>query len=89
MDSTVSIVEKETLNIRVYPNPFENYTAVEFDNPQSEHYTVKLIDVRGRLVHHQEVITERLVIYRNQMQRGIYYLEVDGKRKAREIVIIQ
>ena len=89
IDSTVSIVENLLLNIRVYPNPFDNYTTVEFDNPQNEQYTIRLIDIRGRLVRHHNTNGEKWVLYKNQLNDGIYYLEVEGRYKAREIIVIQ
>ena len=89
IDSTVAIIENTLLNIKVYPNPFDNYTTIEFDNPQNNIYTIRLIDIRGRLVQEHSVNGEKWVIYKNQLKEGLYYLEVEGKTKAREIIVIQ
>ena len=89
IDSTVSIVENEALDIKIYPNPFEHYTTVEFDNPQNDIYFIRLFDIRGRLVHQRKVNDEKVVIYKNQLNEGIYYLEIEGNYKAREIIVIQ
>ena len=89
IDPTVSIVENSLLNIKVYPNPFDDYTTVEFDNPQNEQYSIRLIDIRGRLVQQHNTNGKKLVLYKKQLNDGIYYLEVEGRYKAREIIVIQ
>ena len=42
-------------DIKVYPNPFKNYTMVEFYSPNSGFIQVAVSDISGRIVEKQEV----------------------------------
>ncbi len=89
ISETVGITEKTLLGVNVYPNPFKESTTVEFNNPNNDTYRISLMDARGRTVMNTSTQSSQLIIKKENLQEGIYFLEIDGKNKSRQIVVIQ
>ena len=47
-----TIIDDENLNniITVYPNPFSEYTVIEFERFNHDYYTIQIIEMSGKLV---------------------------------------
>ena len=70
----------------VYPNPFENSTTIEFAEVVNENYTVVVSDVTGKVVKEITNLREnRVVIHRENMETGIYLLQVSNANGARTV----
>ena len=89
ISETVGMLENNLLGVNVYPNPFKEFTTVEFNNPNKDTYRISLLDARGRTVMNTSTQSNQLVIKKQNLQEGIYFLEIDGKNKSRQIVVIQ
>ena len=89
ISETVGITENTLLGVNVYPNPFKESTTVEFNNPNNDTYRISLMDARGRTVMNTSTQSSQLIIKKENLQEGIYFLEIDGKNKSRQIVVIQ
>lgn len=87
-----SIPSAQSLSANVFPNPFSEYTMVNFDNPLSENYTIDLFSKDGKIVRTFEDITSNKIrIEREALLPGVYFLLVRNGKKilgiARILVI--
>jgi hypothetical protein len=89
ISEAVGITENPLSEVNIYPNPFKESTTVEFNNPNNDSYRISLMDARGRIVMNTFTQSNQLVINKNNLQEGIYFLEIDGKNKSRQIVVVQ
>ncbi len=79
--------EYETLNI--YPNPFNNKTTIEFDNPESKTYDLKITDITGKTVRTINNIRDnRIDIYRQNLPHGFYTIQLRGEKNFTGKIII-
>ena len=63
----------------VFPNPFSDEALLIFSNPNSESFSLEIIDLQGRLVRSYESITnDRLIIKKEDLSEGLYYLYMNG-----------
>ena len=64
------------LDISIYPNPFRDYTIVDFGKQVMEG-EVKVIDMLGNVVDIYDVEEQReLIIDRNTKSKGVYFVEI-------------
>ncbi len=65
--------------ITVEPNPFNQYTNVDLHLLSKQNIKVVLINLTGQVVmQHENVKTDELIIERNNLSQGLYFLEVTG-----------
>jgi len=79
-------------NIKVYPNPFSDYLTLEFEDFTFNHCTILLYNTLGVEVQRIDNITQnRVVIQRNNLPQGFYFLRVicDNKNLGVRKIIIQ
>ncbi len=74
----VSLVGISTGNkIRINPNPFSNFTTLEFENPLQDESTLSIISPSGRLLKQiRNINGSEVVIEREQLNSGIYFLQI-------------
>ncbi len=77
-------LEKETLDISVFPNPFSNNCNITFTNPKNNFFDINIIDVNGRAV--EKVISQNLIKGDHQFlfgkkdwPAGVYFLQMKNK----------
>ncbi|MGD1846309.1 MAG: carbohydrate-binding module family 20 domain-containing protein [Salibacteraceae bacterium] len=88
--STVSVPELSSgPQFAVYPNPFEDFTTVEFTSVGR--HDLVLMDVTGKLVKQELGFTgSRVVITGGELQSGIYFLSVAndrGEKKVTKLIV--
>jgi Secretion system C-terminal sorting domain len=67
------------LRVRVQPNPFQNNTLLQFDNPQHRSFRLEVLDVNGRLVQLYNALTQNEVtIERGNLASGMYFYRLIG-----------
>ena len=79
-------------NIKVYPNPFSDYLTLEFEDFTFNHCSILLYNTLGVEVQRIDNITQnRVVIQRNNLPQGFYFLRVicDNKNLGVRKIIIQ
>ena len=64
--------------LKVYPNPFSDKTTIEFYNPNNELFSVKLLNLSGKIVYSSSVSKNKFEILRNQLTSGTYELVVSN-----------
>lgn len=86
-ECTETSIEEEIAKVLVSPNPFSDYTILEFTNNPT-HYN--LYDISGRLVVTEKVTANRMQFSRGNLPSGVYYLElVGGDKIIREKLLIE
>ena len=72
---------KEIAAIKVYPNPFDNSTTFELDNPTHQTINFSLFNLNSQLVRQDTFSTSAYQFDRNELASGMYIfkLEVAGE----------
>ena len=96
-DGTVLSIESEKFEnkqVIVYPNPFTDYTNLEFQKVKlsgNNLIILKIYDVTGRMLRELSFQnTDRVIINRNELESGTYFLEIiqDNKNLSYSKLII-
>jgi len=62
---------------RIYPNPLNDYTTLEFYNPQKEIHILKLYNTQGQLVRTiSNITTKKIRIERKNLAAGLYFYQL-------------
>ncbi|HBS87840.1 MAG: hypothetical protein A2W91_11005 [Bacteroidetes bacterium GWF2_38_335] len=75
--------------IRVYPNPFNVMTTVEFTNPDNKMYELSIFDVTGKVVRRSEINSGSFTIEKNELTPGYYMIELSGENVFRTKIIVR
>ena len=76
-----SINLSSDLNLSIYPNPFSDYTTVDFGRLILEG-EVKVIDMLGNVLEIYQLENQiELVIKRNTKSKGVYFVEITINNK--------
>lgn len=73
--------DDKTSEISIYPNPFTSQTIIVFDKEQTN-TTLSLTDVVGRQLKTINFTGKQLMLEREQMSAGIYYVHIAGKNNT-------
>jgi hypothetical protein len=82
------IIQNSKLKIQNYPNPFSNFTTIEFNLPEDLEVTLKLYDLTGRVIRslvsgHLEQGQHTITLQSGELQSGIYILRLTANREPR------
>ena len=77
-DLATSVTELESNSISVYPNPFDEFTIVEFPGIELAEITFKLFDMQGKEVelNLSGSTSNSIRLDRNTLGSGVYFLQV-------------
>lgn len=89
--TNVGITEKndKASHFTIYPNPFTSQTTIDFVEEQVQ-TSVKIIDILGKEIKVIDFTGKQLIIEREDMQAGVYFVHIMNKNKhlvSRKIVI--
>lgn len=88
--STAGIVSPDESNaLRIYPNPFNNKTTIEFPNPEMETYTLVITGISGKVIQVTEVTDSIIEFDREILPAGMYFVELKGSRIYRGKILIE
>ena len=83
-----SLLSYEDFNYDLYPNPFSNYTIINFDNLQSI-VQLEIFELSGRLVYQNMTEDNQVIIYKSNLSTGLYILELTHQNMLyRDILIV-
>lgn len=76
---------EETMNVSVYPNPFTDFTVLEFTPSVNEIFVLNILDVQGRVVQNYcNINSGRIFIEKKNLSAGMYFFELrDSKTKIK------
>ena len=86
-----SIIKFDDEVLSIYPNPFKNYSTVNFFNPKKSKANLKLMDTSGRIVREYNGInSNNITIKKEELSQGLYYIQLNLNNKiTRRPIVIQ
>ena len=73
--------------IKIYPNPFEHFTTIEFPEGITR---IDILDLQGRIVRTYEDIQERsMVIYQENLIPALYFVKLYGEKIFTARIVIR
>jgi DNA-binding cell septation regulator SpoVG len=93
-DFTSSLSELTPHNelLKIYPNPFNQNTSIDFENTKNEKHNLLVYNVFGELIFSSDNITEGHVkIERNNLKSGLYIVQLlaDGQLVSTAKMLIE
>jgi len=77
-------------NFKIYPNPFNNKTIIEFHNPSNEPFRLTLTDLSGKVVRIVDNITDSIYeLDRDGLSKGFYFIELRSENIYRGKILIE
>jgi len=65
-------------SINVYPNPAKNVVTIEFADPTTSKYKIKITDITGKIVYTDWISDQRMDVDIQNIAPGIYMVEIVG-----------
>ncbi len=76
----------------VFPNPFDQFATLRFENPNNINFTLVLFDSEGRLLRtNANISSDKIEIERNNLRSGLYFFQLisDNELQATGKLIIE
>jgi hypothetical protein len=90
VDESVGIAPTRSGDLRIYPNPMSQSATVEFPNPEGTRYRMRIMDLTGKtLLLRDNIFENRFIIYREDLGRGYYLLELHGDKVFHGRLVIE
>ncbi|TVQ13927.1 MAG: T9SS C-terminal target domain-containing protein, partial [Bacteroidetes bacterium] len=90
--SSNSIIQQETIELKIYPNPFSDILHIELPNEQPLHgsLSVRVIDPLGRVVYSNSLCNLKgFTVNLSTLSAGFYYISIEGNRQKYSKPIIK
>ena len=85
-----SVKDQVIKEIQTYPNPFSQWTQINFENPKSVSYQLLVTDMSGKIVRTISDITDnKLILLRENLPQGFYMFELKGDQVYRGKFVIK
>ncbi|MAD50534.1 MAG: hypothetical protein CMC95_04465 [Flavobacteriales bacterium] len=76
-----SVVDREEVSFRVYPNPFREEATIDFGYVVKE-AIISIVDIYGKLIEQHEVInTNSFVITNKNKVSGVYFMKMETENE--------
>tara|TARA_B100000674_G_scaffold486409_1_gene494905 strand:+ start:10987 stop:12819 length:1833 start_codon:yes stop_codon:yes gene_type:complete len=62
------------VDIKIYPNPFVEYTSIYFSN--QNYKAINIFDIMGRNVKSMYTCERKINIYKEDLKKGIYFIQI-------------
>jgi len=83
-----SLISYGGLHYTIYPNPFSDYTVINFNNLQSS-VKLEIFKLSGQLVYKNVTKEDAIIIYKSNLSRGLYILEItQNTLLTRDVLVI-
>lgn len=77
------------ISIRIFPNPASSFIKIQFSNPGIGEYRLNMMDVAGKIVKIiPSVSGNETVISRENLTKGLYFIELKSEKAIRQKVVI-
>jgi hypothetical protein len=64
-------------NVKIIPNPFNEYSILTFANPQNKKHTLTIFNTTGQIVQQKDNITgDEIIIERENLVNGLYFFQL-------------
>ena len=87
----VGILDKlSPIQVNAWPNPFSEYTTIQFENPDNSRYELIVMDISGKVVKKLSGITDSKITFeRHELPSGFYTFDLRGENRYVGRFIIQ
>ncbi len=88
MTSIEHQADMETLNVRTWPNPFNEELYIQVDTEKKKEFSVELYDVQGKLLYHEVISAgngQDVALFKNKLseiKNGFYLLRISSGTKS-------
>ncbi|MEZ4884989.1 MAG: PKD domain-containing protein [Chitinophagales bacterium] len=95
VDSTTTSIEsfEKKASIRVFPNPFSDFTAIEIEGLSQDNYQLEVMDILGRKLKELDLENGKAILERGKLESGLYLIRVlekeNGKILGSEKVLVE
>jgi hypothetical protein len=83
--STITVInnfDNLPANIFCYPNPFSDFTTINFDDENNQKCTLIIYDITGRRIREIKNITNnKILIEKNNSPNGLYFFQLSNDRE--------
>ncbi|MFA8451283.1 MAG: C25 family cysteine peptidase [Bacteroidales bacterium] len=71
-------------DIQIFPNPNSGIFHIKFNNSQEEDYTIKVVNINGKLVYNKQITSDGSLSHKVQLadkdiSSGVYFVQIMGK----------
>ncbi|MBL4578735.1 MAG: T9SS type A sorting domain-containing protein [Flavobacteriales bacterium] len=73
----INEVDKWRADVAVYPNPANDWLSIEIKNVEGD-WSYALYDILGKLVMENKINQTKLVLNRNELIDGLYFLKISN-----------
>ena len=81
--------ENEIFEWSIYPNPFQNYTKIEFTNPKHQKYSINIFNLSGEIIYSAKTTNSEHIIY-NTFNSGYYIIKIKSdQQEVKDILIVE
>ncbi len=85
-----SIKKQSVKEIQSFPNPFSQWTQINFDNPKNVPYQLLVTDMSGKIVRTVDNISDnKIILLRENLPQGFYMFELKGNQVYRGKFVIK
>jgi hypothetical protein len=85
-DKIITVTEQSTLgisnvklsNIKIYPNPTNEFLFVK--NANSEFSKIEIFDIKGSLILTEKLVSNEQKINVNSLQKGMYFIQFSNEK---------
>lgn len=75
--STNELTQQQN-NYKVLPNPVNESTVIEFDNPNNRQVTIRIYDLSGKELAHDHIYSSRYKVNTENLSSGIYFFKLSN-----------
>jgi hypothetical protein len=71
------IIAISDFNYSIFPNPFDESTTLQFDNPNHEYFQLEITGLDGKVWKHiSSINSDKITIEKSNMAEGVYFLRL-------------
>lgn len=77
------------LDVKVFPNPFQNTTTFSINNTDNQSFDLKIIDNLGRVIYNEKANNGQIQ-FQNSLNKGIYFYQItQGNKRSSGKLMVQ
>ncbi|MBL31920.1 MAG: hypothetical protein CMP62_04265 [Flavobacteriales bacterium] len=85
----ISLDEDNNFEWQIYPNPFSEYTTIQFTNHTNKEVQIQIISLSGKIIYNTSTVTNEHIIA-NNFSAGYYIIQLKSDQTVlREVLIVE
>jgi len=90
---SIQVLEEQSKNIKIYPNPFNDNITITFNDNYNEEIDLRMFDITGKLVIHEKYFSlnkeKSIILNTNRLMSGIFIINIQGDRQLQSFKLIK